>query len=253
MGVTLPKPSKESKNIARKVKKRTVLITGGTSGIGLATAKRFVENGDNVHICGTNRRRKPITSGMHFHKMDVRNSKEVGKTIEAIVKIDGLDIAFNNAGCGSAPSPIHETNEEEWIELIDTNLNGIFRCMQAELKAMLIQGHGIIVNNASIAGITATAGTSAAYIAAKHGVIGLTKSAANEYATQNIRINAISPGGTETRMTAASKETLKDTIPLHRLAKPEEIANAVFWLCSSEASFLHGTNLIADGGQTCKL
>lgn len=238
---------------ARKVKMRTVLITGGTSGIGLATARRFLENGDKVHICGTNRRGKPITSGMHFHQMDVRLPKEVRKTIEEIVRIDGIDIAFNNAGCGSTPSPIHETQEEDWMELIDTNLNGIFRCMQAELKAMLAQGHGIIVNNASIAGITATGGTSAAYIAAKHGVIGLTKAAANEYASQNIRINAISPGGTETRMTAASKETLKEHIPLCRLAKPEEIANVVFWLCSSEASFLHGTNLIADGGQTCKL
>jgi len=234
------------------VKKRTVLITGGTSGIGLATAKRFLENGDNVHVCGTNSRGKPITSGMHFHEMDVRNPDEVRKRIEEIAREDGIDIAFNNAGCGCAPSPIHATVEEDWMKLIDTNLNGIFRCMQAELKAMLAQGHGIIVNNASIAGITATDGTSAAYIAAKHGVIGLTKAAANEYANQNIRINAISPGGTETRMTAASKDTLRGIIPLRRLAKPEEIANAVFWLCSSEASFLHGTNLIADGGQTCK-
>lgn len=234
------------------MKKRTVLITGGTSGIGLATAKRFLGNGDNVYICGTNRRGKPITPEMHFHKMDVRNPKEVRKTIEEIASKDGIDIAFNNAGCGSAPSPIHETQEEDWIELIDTNLNGIFRCMQAELKAMLAQGHGIIVNNASIAGITSTVGTPSAYIAAKHGVIGLTKAAANEYATENIRINAISPGGTETRMTAASKDFLKATIPMRRLAKPEEIANAVFWLCSPEASFLHGTNLIVDGGQTCK-
>ena len=231
---------------------RTVLITGGTSGIGLATAKRFLENGDNVHICGTNIRGKPIPSGMHFHQMDVRISREVRKTIEEMVRKDGIDIAFNNAGCGSVPFPIHETLEEDWMEIIDTNLNGIFRCMQMELKAMLSQGHGIIVNNASIAGIMATAGTPAAYIAAKHGVIGLTKAAANEYATQNIRINAISPGGTETRMTAASKETLKESIPLHRLAKPKEIANAVYWLCSSEASFLHGTNLIVDGGQTCQ-
>ena len=189
---------------------------------------------------------------MHFLQMDVRNPKEVRKTIKELIRIDGLDIAFNNAGCGIAPSLIHETQEDEWIELIDTNLNGIFRCMQAELKGMLSQGHGIIVNNASIAGVTATEETAAAYIASKHGIIGLTKAAANEYATQNIRINAISPGATETRMTAASKDSLKETIPLGRLAQPEEIADVVFWLCSPEASFVYGTNLIADGGQTCK-
>ncbi len=190
-----------------------------------------------------------------FVKADVTHSQDVKKiVIESVEKFGSLDFAVNNAGVLSAEARTGDYSEEDWRRLIDINLTGVFLCMKYELQQMAKQNNGVIVNMASIAGITGFPKNSA-YAASKHGVVGLTKSAAIEYARKGIRINAVCPGYTLTPMAETAMKLrgelegeLEKRVPLGRLGKPEEIARAIIYLCSDSAAFILGHSLVLDGG-----
>lgn len=190
-----------------------------------------------------------------FVKADVTHSQDVKKiVVESVEKFGSLDFAVNNAGALSAEARTGDYSEEDWRRLIDINLTGVFLCMKYELQQMAKQNNGVIVNMASIAGITGFPRNSA-YAASKHGVVGLTKSAAIEYARKGIRINAVCPGYTLTPMAETAMKLrgelegeLEKRVPLGRLGKPEEIARAIIYLCSDSAAFILGHSLVLDGG-----
>lgn len=190
-----------------------------------------------------------------FVKADVTHSQDVKKiVVESVEKFGSLDFAVNNAGALSAEARTGDYSEEDWRRLIDINLTGVFLCMKYELQQMAKQNNGVIVNMASIAGITGFPRNSA-YAASKHGVVGLTKSAAIEYARKGIRINAVCPGYTLTPMAETAMKLrgelegeLEKRVPLGRLGKPEEIAKAIIYLCSDSAAFILGHSLVLDGG-----
>ena len=190
-----------------------------------------------------------------FVKADVTHSQDVKKiVVESVEKFGSLDFAINNAGALSAEARTGDYSEEDWRRLIDINLTGVFLCMKYELQQMAKQNNGVIVNMASIAGITGFPRNSA-YAASKHGVVGLTKSAAIEYARKGIRINAVCPGYTLTPMAETAMKLrgelegeLEKRVPLGRLGKPEEIAKAIIYLCSDSAAFILGHSLVLDGG-----
>jgi NAD(P)-dependent dehydrogenase (short-subunit alcohol dehydrogenase family) len=188
---------------------------------------------------------------------DVTRTQDVkaalGKTIGTFGR---LDFAFNNAGVEQAVTVTADLTEEEWDRIVRINLSGVFLCMKHEIPLMLKQGGGAIVNTSSGAGIKGFKGQ-AAYVAAKHGVVGLTKAAALDYAPQNIRINAVCPGIISTPMmdrftggTAEGREMVIAQEPVGRMGQPAEIANAVLWLCSDASSFVIGHAMVVDGGQT---
>ena len=192
-------------------------------------------------------------------RCNVADEAEVAAMVERTVSAFGrLDAAFNNAGVISLAVEMADVSGEEFERVNGINLRGVWNCMKYELRQMREQGSGAIVNNSSIAGLIGIAGR-AAYHASKHGVIGLTKSAALEYASMGVRINAVCPGTIDTPMVAdmlakepdAMKDTLRD-LPIGRLGRPEEIAAAVLWLCSSGASFVVGHALVVDGGYTAR-
>lgn len=190
-----------------------------------------------------------------FVKADVTHSQDVKKiVVESVEKFGSLDFAINNAGALSAEARTGDYSEEDWRRLIDINLTGVFLCMKYELQQMAKQNNGVIVNMASIAGITGFPRNSA-YAASKHGVVGLTKSAAIEYARKGIRINAVCPGYTLTPMAETAMKLrgelegeLEKRVPLGRLGKPEEIARAIIYLCSDSAAFILGHSLVLAGG-----
>ena len=191
-------------------------------------------------------------------RCDVTRSEDVKAALDKAVDAFGrLDVAFNNAGVEPKKLvPTAEVEEEEWDRIISIDLRGVFLCMKHKIPLMLKQGGGAIVNTSSGAGIIGTRGNPA-YTAAKHGVIGLTRAAALDYAASNIRINAVCPGYIDTlmmsRFTGGTSEGRAKVIseePIGRMGRPEEIANAVLWLCSDAASFTVGHALIVDGGQT---
>jgi len=244
---------------------KTVFITGGNSGIGKATAIEFAKAGANVVITGrrdiegeaTIAEMKQYSETVLFIKMDVCNEKEVEAAIKTTVdKFGKLDYAFNNAGINLEPNPIHELDMDNWTAVINTNLTGVVLCMKHEIREMLKQGHGSIVNMSSLAGLISRWFIPVAYNASKHGVIGITKNAAIAYAQQNIRVNAVCPAVIQTplidALPAEVQDHLKGIHPVGRYGTLEEVANMVMFLCSDKASFVTGQSIAIDGGMTAE-
>jgi NAD(P)-dependent dehydrogenase (short-subunit alcohol dehydrogenase family) len=244
---------------------KSALITGGGGGIGRATALAFAREGARVAVADLIEDAARETVGLVNAaggqaislSGDVSKDADVRAMIEAVVGAYGrLDCAFNNAGVagwhvGSVNQKTAEWSEESFDRMIAVNLKGVWLCLRAEIKQMLAQGGGTIVNTASIAGLAGLP-NAAAYVAAKHGVVGLTKTAALEYAEANIRVNAVCPGYIRTRMTQPMMQARRDEVlthtPMARLGNPEEIAEMVVWLCSDRASYVSGAAYNVDGG-----
>lgn len=242
---------------------KVALVTGGGSGIGRAAAIVFAREGAKVVIGDVGEEGGDETVTMikeadgeaMFVKTDVSKADQVKALIDETIKTHGrLDIAFNNAGVEQVVSTLPDCTEEEWDRVININLKGVWLCLKYEIPVMLNQGKGAIVNTSSVGGLIGGE-YNTAYIAAKHGVVGITKSAALEYAAAGIRVNAVCPGMTRTPLVDAltgGNEELENLIigmhPIGRMAEPMEIAEAVVWLCSDEASFVTGHALSVDGG-----
>lgn len=244
---------------------KVAFVTGAGSGMGRTTALAFAREGAAVAAAdiaehGNQETARMIEEGggqaLAVH-CDVSRADDVkaalGRSVDAFGK---LDIAFNNAGIEQPLRATAELTEEEWDRIIAINLRGVFVCMKYEIPLMLEQGAGAIVNTSSGAGVKGFA-DQAAYTAAKHGVIGLTRAAALDYAPFNIRVNAICPGIIDTEMmqrftggTAAGRDRVIAQEPIGRMGTPDEIAAAALWLCSDAASFVVGHALVVDGGQT---
>ncbi len=248
--------------MAYLLKDKICLVTGGASGIGQAAALAFAREGAVVTIAdvssgGEETARLVRSAGGEaaFTRCDISAASEVEALIASIVAKHGrLDCAFNNAGIEGPLLPMAEVPEELWDRIVKVDLKGPFLCLKYEVRQMLRQGHGAIVNTSSTAGICGTPGYSP-YTAAKHGVIGLTRTVALQYARSRIRVNAICPGLTDTPMMArilgGDREMEKLFVagtPIGRKASPEEIAQAAVWLCSDAASFVTGAVLPVDGG-----
>jgi len=242
---------------------KIALVTGGGSGIGQAAALAFAREGAKVVVAdviveGSEETVKRIKSGRGeavFVKTDVAQEAEVEAMVKRAVDTYGrLDCAFNNAGIAGVAARTSDYTQAQWDRVIAINLTGVWLCMKYEIQQMLKQGGGAIVNTASVAGLVGFR-SGPAYVAAKHGVVGLTKTAALEYAKAGIRVNAVCPGVIRTPMFERGlkidpriEETMAAREPIGRLGKPEEIAEAVVWLCSDAASFVMGVPLAVDGG-----
>jgi NAD(P)-dependent dehydrogenase (short-subunit alcohol dehydrogenase family) len=246
-------------------KGKVAFVTGAGSGIGRATALAFAREGASVVVADISEQSSRETAqlveeqgGRAFAvKCDVTQAEDVKAALDkTIEEFDRLDFAFNNAGIEQRNAAIADFEEDEWEQIINVNLRGAFLCMKYEIPLLLKQGGGAIVNVSSGAGVIGIKG-GGAYAAAKHGIIGLTKSAALDYAGQNIRVNAVAPGYIATammeRFTGGTDEGRAKVVseePIGRMGEPEEIADAVLWLCSDASSFVVGHALVIDGGQT---
>jgi NAD(P)-dependent dehydrogenase (short-subunit alcohol dehydrogenase family) len=245
---------------------KVAIVTGGSSGIGRATAIALAREGTKIVVAArrasegeeTVRLIKEAGSEAIFVKTDVAIENDVRSLVEKTINsYHRLDYAFNNAGIEQIMTPLTEQTVEEFDQIMNINVRGVWLSMKYEIPEMIKNGVGVggaIVNNSSVAGIIGFP-QFAVYIASKHAVLGLTKSAALEYAKSGIRINAVAPGGVDTDMTERLteddkqwRETLTSMHPIGRLSNPEEIANAVVWLLSDKASFVLGHTLLVDGG-----
>ena len=267
--VSVNRAASEKKECAMNLsfENQVALVTGAASGMGLATAEAFAAAGAAVVLVDLNEAavrkvaERLVAAGHNAIAItcDVTDEAQVKRMVEQTVSAFGrLDAAFNNAGVQSLAVETADSTSEEFDRVNAINLRSVWLCMKYELLQMRKQESGAIVNNSSIGGLIGIPGR-AIYHATKHGVIGLTKSAALEYAARGIRINAICPGAIETPMVAAmvakEPETMKDILkeqPIGRLGKPEEIASTVLWLCSPGAGFVIGHALAVDGGYTAR-
>jgi NAD(P)-dependent dehydrogenase (short-subunit alcohol dehydrogenase family) len=239
---------------------KVAFVTGAASGIGRATAVAFATEGARVAVLDLTEEALSETAkavrnaGAQVLTIacDVSVPDQVEAAIRQVIETFGrLDIAFNNAGVENKAAPVAEIELDEWDRILDINLRGTFVCMKYELAQMVRQGNGVIVNTSSGAGVRGVAG-GASYAASKHAIIGLTKSAALDYAKQNIRVNAILPGNIETpmmdRFTNGDIQKAIDLEPVGRLGKPEEIADAVLWMSADLGGFVTGAAISVDGG-----
>jgi len=243
---------------------QVALVTGGSSGIGRAASLAFAKAGarvvvSDVDVDGGAETVQMVQSGggeALFVRADVSRMVDVRALIDRTVDEYGkLDCAFNNAGITvTTRTSLIELSEEDWDRLLDINLKGVWLCMKHEIQQMLAQGRGAIVNTSSTAGLVGGPGLSS-YVASKHGVAGLTKAAALEYAQSGIRINAVCPGAIRTPMTEGvmarnpgAEERYVSREPIGRMGRPQEVAEAVVWLCSDAASFVTGHAMAVDGG-----
>jgi NAD(P)-dependent dehydrogenase (short-subunit alcohol dehydrogenase family) len=250
--------------MTKRFENRVALVTGGSLGIGRATAIAFAAEGAKVVVANrgieegeeTVKIIKENGGEAIFVQTDVSSSSDVEALVKKTIDTYGrLDCAFNNAGISGSMRPMIDLKEEDWDRVLDINLKGIWLCMKYEIPFMLEQGGGSIVNMSSVLGLGATTLGLSAYIASKHGIIGLTKAAALEYAQKGIRINAVCPGYIHTPMidAAASRipgfyNQIAQLHPVGRIGAPEEIAEAVLWLCSDASSFVTAHSLVIDGG-----
>ncbi|MCC2615386.1 glucose 1-dehydrogenase [Aestuariibacter halophilus] len=251
---------------AADVSAKGILITGAASGIGAASARVLAERGARVFLgdidaAGGAQVVEAIRAAggqAEFRQLDVTDPVAVNDFVEAAVAhLGSVQVALNNAGIDHAPGPMHLVSQQDYDRNIAVNLTGVWHCMRAELGHMLSQGGGHIINLASVAGVKG-APSIAAYGAAKHGVIGLTKSAAVEYAKASIRINAVCPSFVDTPMVQNTLAKLDEkqqrhithANPMKRLGHVDEIAKAIAWLCSDESSFMTGQSVVLDGGLT---
>jgi len=254
--------------MTRNLEGKSALVTGGASGIGRATALAFAREGARVAVAdileeaaqNTVSEIKAMGGQALAIACDVTDDDAVKAMIAVTVDAFGcLDCAFNNAGIApyqvnAGGQKIADVAPEAWRRLIDVNLTGVWLCLRHEVAQMRAQGSGgVIINTASILGLIGSA-TSSAYVAAKHGVVGLTKTAAADHAEDNIRVNAVCPGYIETPMTEETMrrrgERILGRVPMARMGQAEEIAEAVVWLCSPKASFVTGVSWAVDGGYT---
>ena len=246
---------------------KVVIVTGGGSGIGRATALEFARQGAKVVVAGRREKEGRETVALIkraggealFVQADVSREEDVRALVDRAVSTFGrLDAAFNNAGTEGKIGPLVEQNTDNFDSVMNTNVKGVYLSMKYEIPQMIKNGGGSIVNNASVAALVGFPGASI-YVASKHAVLGLTRTAALEVAKQGVRINAVSPAGIETEMvsrwTGGDEQTKKQFAALHpvgRIGKPEEIASAVVWLASDASSFVTGQSLTVDGGFTAQ-
>ncbi len=246
------------------MKSKVALVTGGGAGMGRAICLQFAREGSKVLVAERNAQAGEETAGMIrdaggealFVQSDISRAADVDKMMRTCLDTYGrLDYAVNNAGVEGTLMPLADCSEENWDTVVGINLKGTWMCLKAELQQMIKGGGGAIVNLSSVAGLGGFPGL-APYSAAKHGVLGLTKTAAMEYAVNNIRVNAICPGLIDTdmgnRFTGGPKSDLEQFIislkPMKRRGSPAEVAEAAIWLCSDAASFVTGHAMVVDGG-----